>query len=325
MLSPPPPHDAPAVIERWNQNLLDALRKANISVAQLAGQFNLKRGTIYKRLRGESPWPIGDYLRLSDRFGLDVDPGTSPSHLVRLRRPPKPELFSQANYVGTLATFAEAFTEAGYRMRVSTHELPVFYLYAEPALAALKLYLFRHTQGRGALEVFDIARQTAAHRADIETLGRVAEQYVATPREEIWGRAPLADLRGQMAYLRRERLLDAPTAEAIDADIRRVCEDLRTRIHPGQAEGLELRYQPLHTTSPLFQLHSPRAPLQSFLTFDSPNYLAAEGEHAHAMVSEHFERAWAMATPLTGNPGEVDLYFGRLTYGPPAVTVAVAA
>ena len=318
----PLPHDATAVLTRWNAALSAALRAANVSVPQLATQLGTSRGTIYKRLRNESPWPLTDYLQLSDRFGLDVDPGTSPSALVRLRRPPKPKLFSQTTYVGTLAAFAESFAGADYRMRVSTHELPVFYLYAEPALAALKLYLFRHTQGRGALEVFDIARQTAAHRADIETLGRVAEQYVATPREEIWGRAPLADLRGQMAYLRRERLLDAPTAEALDADIRRVCEALRTRIHPGQAEGLELRYQPLHTTSPLFQLHSPHAPLQSFLTFDSPNYLAAEGEHAHAMVSEHFARAWAMATPLTDNPGAADRFFDELMCGEAAVPVA---
>ena len=87
-----------------------------------------------------------------------------------------------------------------------------------------------------------------------------------------------------------------------------------------QPDGLTLRYQPLHTTSPLFQLYGERVPLQSFLVFDSPNYLAAEG--AHALASEHFERAWASAKPLTGDHGKAQRFIDDMTYAPSGAVAA---
>ena len=78
-------------LRHWNKVLKQDLLLRNISLETLADRLDISYGTLCKRLRSDSPWPLEHYLLLQRHFclpdvrdcGTDtavryerVDPGT---------------------------------------------------------------------------------------------------------------------------------------------------------------------------------------------------------------------------------------------------------
>lgn len=300
-------------VKRWNVAVRKAIKRRGLSVPQFSDGLSITRGMLYRRLRGDAGWPLSDYLTVSDRFGLDPALGRPGLTRVRFFREDRPTEFCPEAYVASLAQLgALAAATPRLHLRVATTELPIFYLLAEPVLASLKLYLFEHTQGTGVTTRFEADAQTRHYAPLVAQATTLARTYVNLPREEIWGRAPLGDLLGQIEVLREDQLIPDEALAVICAALTRVLDRLDGEVRSLGERRLGLWYQRLHTTNPQYQLLTDDQVIHGFVTLNAPSFLTADGAAAEGLLSEHFAAARARATPLAGKVGVWEQYLSRL-------------
>ena len=322
MMSPPAPGailsdgtpPVVAAIAAWNAQLKRALRRHYVSAEQFADELDVTASTLRRRLAGTSAWPLDDFLHATRRFGLIVDASPDdPLELLSFRAIPREEgVFDAEAYLTRLSDLSALVDPAAHRLDVVTGEIPVFYLFAHPLLTAVKLFLFEHTQGGGARERFDGATQLRRYRQLLPVGTAVARRYRALPRREIWSGAPLRDILGQLDLLAADELLVPDVVPAIREALAGVVDGLVGELCDRRKPSpLALRYQRLHTTAPAYQVCAGTTPLHSFVTFDNPGFLEADGGAVHEAVARRFARAHIGAVELNGAAGKCVAFFDR--------------
>ena len=305
---------AAAAIAAWNAQLKSALRRHYVSAEQFADELDVAASTLRRRIAGTSAWPLDDFLYATRRFGLQVDAAPDdPRELLTFRALPREEgVFDAEAYLTRLSALSELVDPATHRLDVITGEIPVFYLFAHPLLTAVKLFLFEHTQGGGVRERFDGPTQIQRYGQLLPMAAAVARRYRALPRREIWSGAPLRDLLSQLDLLAAEELLVPSVAPAIREALSGIVDGLANELcGRWEASPLALRYQGLHTTAPAYQVCAGTTPLHSFVTFDNPDFLEADGQAVHEAVARRFARAHIGAIELDGAAGKCVAYFER--------------
>ncbi len=300
----------------WNANLLAAIERRGVSVAQVAAQLDIAPSTFYRRTGGGAAWPLRHFLLLSSAFGLSVGERLTDEHssVAGLRRVLPKGAFSPAAYLASLEACTRLAEAPGVRLQVSSGELPVFYLFAHPVLTALKLYLFEHVRGSGARRVFDPTTAGEAYGPFVRQAQGMWRRYAALDRDEVWGNAPLASLLNQVESLIAEELLDRAELPLVTGALRELVRDLDDVIQADRrgAGGLDLRAQRIHNAGPIYRINCPDATCHAFVTIDPPNFLQAVGPEADDLLATAFARAWHSATSLSNAPGRWRSYREKL-------------
>ena len=279
-------------MERWRRALIAATDAAGEQGAETAAWLGLSKSAYYRRRRGEMPFTAYEYVMLSRRFGLDMQPHTEAVPRFGFDAPLDAAAdFSQVRYLTQLEATAELFDQPGQvDILVSATDIPVLYLFAEPDLAALKRYLFGLAiDARGARR-FDLAAARKEHGAFVGRVAAVSRAYRQTTREEAWGPSPLRSLVYQILLLVESAAIsEADCTQLFDA-VERVIDRLERSLTEGvPGEGpLRLWQNRLHATSAIIQLRGPGAE-RLYVTFDNPNFLASADAGAIAYFTAHFE------------------------------------
>ena len=318
------PHaDAAELLDEraYQRRLADAVAQAlagHESAPQaLADLLGISRAVAYKRLRSETHFTAREVAILREAFDLVVSPydggAAGEALLFRTRERRRGLAFDADAYLGLLAEGQARLADlpAGHKptIRAASSDLPIFYYFTEPALAALKLYGFSVAahRGRERLPAFGAFRD--AHARHAERAAAYAEAYLAIPAVEVWSRSPIEHTLRQIVRFAELGLVEeeADLAELFAA-LRRVLGRLGDALERGRHTGggsLAVLCNELHYTNSIILVAAeggeagapPRGTL--YVTFDNPHFLVSEQAEAVAFFARHFARLVAMSEPVT--------------------------
>lgn len=157
------------VLDNWNTNVRAAAKRLSISPKQLAAQMDLSESTYHRYLSGASPWKLSHYLYLQQRLKLSASRQEDEPDQLRFRDTSSPGEFDDEAYLGSLTLLAAAADQPAARLKVATAELPIFYLFTEPVLTQLKLYLFTQTRRDRPTKTFVLPNPAEPRRQQLLT------------------------------------------------------------------------------------------------------------------------------------------------------------
>ena len=290
-----------AFMEWWRLELIAATDAAGEQGAETAEWLGISKSAYYRRRRGGMPFTAYEFVRLSQRFGLDMTPPADRVPRFGFDVPLEADAaFDEARYLRQLEGTARLFDgHAGIEILASATDIPIFYLFAEPDLAALKRYLFGLAIDARGARPFALARAHRDHAAFVVRAAQVARVYRSADREEAWGPSPLRSLIYQVLLLAESAAVSPEDAEALFAAMQRVVDRLeaelaaapapagRARNAAPKAGALRLWQNRLHATSSIIAVRS--ASLERlYVTFDNPNFFASDDARAAEYFRAHF-------------------------------------
>ncbi len=292
-------YPAPISEQEFKERWLEQLRTAtdHLDASEIAASLDLSPNAYYMRRRGEAAFSAFHFALLSERFGLTTDvEGRSTFRLTLGQRPGT--LFDSRSYVGNLRALVNHFTKAldpaFTDIVVSSSDIPVFHLFSQPELAALKLYYFEATHNHDREMPFDLNGVLDERRDFIEGVGEVAAEYTSVASTEVWGPEPLMTVLAQLLRIARARGIERKDADRVFDALQRVVATTSDAIqHKKKANGgtFELRINSLYSTSSLFALRN-LDDERFCLTFDNPHYLYSAEAETCSYFKEHFERVY---------------------------------
>ena len=302
----------------WRDRLRAAMGARSLTNRDVAPWVDLTETAFGRRLNGKANFTVFEFARLSQWFGLPTTPQALTHPEFRFRPSPRGEGgFSAEAYLGGLdAAFAQhgaVGTDAppdGTRMRITASDLPIFWFFGEPALAALKLYAFETGNGAYARGPIDLARAVEGRLALLERAAAVATRYHAVDSRELWGRRPLDSFLDSLLDLARARLLSEADAREVTQALRRVAEaicEAATTNRKLAGGRFELYLNPHHKTNAIIGVSGTNGS-SLYLTFDNPHFLTSDQPEADAYFEEHFRAAAERAARANGHGA----YTGRV-------------
>lgn len=306
----------------WRERLLAAISAAGLTREEVAKDLGLSVGPFYKRCSGRTEFSVAEFAALSARFHLPRSLQELRGHgIVFYPSRAAGRRFDRDNYLEGLRAYAARFAQSGgrsrARLRLLTSDLPIFWLLANPTLAALKLYLWERLGGRATDFGAGFDCDTAVHtdRTWLTAAGDIARAYATIDSEEVWGPYPLRSFYDEVRQLVERRDITLECFELIAHQFAIAIDDIRRCAASGRKSGggtFSLRRngrQGMSATGAL-KCGSDRS---VFLTFDSPNHLTSAAPSAGTYFDQHFESVFAAAEPVSLN--------GRL--GPRRVVAAM--
>ena len=308
---PPAPRDADvpdpgerAFMEWWRLELIAATDAADEQGSETADWLGISKSAYYRRRRGEMPFTAYEFVRLSQRFGLEMTPPADRVPRFGFDVPLEADAaFDEARYLRQLEGTAQLFEGyAEVEILVSATDIPVFYLFAEPDLAALKRYLFGLAIDARGARPFALARAHREHAQFIVRAAQVARAYRSADREEAWGPSPLRSLVYQVLLLVESAAVSPADTEQLFGGMLRVVDRLEAELTapsesvPGkpraqdpsrEAGELRLWQNRLHATSSIIAVRSPTLE-RLYVTFDNPNFFASDDPRAAHYFGAHF-------------------------------------
>lgn len=292
-----------AFMERWRLELLAASDAQEEQVADTADWLGISKSAYYRRRRGEMPFSAYEYVALSQRFGLDMAPAETPQFDFEVPLSAD-SAFNEKRYLQQLEGAAAIFPDASkVDVLVSTTDIPIFYLFAEPDLAAFKRYLFGLAIDASAARKFRLARARQDHAEFVMRASAISKVYHQTCREEAWGPAPLRSVLYQLLLLVESAAISPEDCEQVLVALGRVVDRLEAST-AGQDQSstgrLKLWQNRLHTTSSIICMWS-GATGRLFVTFDNPNFFHSENPSAVTYFQSHFEALRRRSLRVTGH------------------------
>lgn len=293
-----------AFMENWRHRLIAAADASNENGQETAEFLGISKSAYYRRRRGDMPFSAYEYVLLSRRFGLDMLPNKEAIPRFGFEAPLEADVsFDEVRYLSQLEASSQLFAKPEeVNVLVSTTDIPVFYLFGEPDLAALKRYLFGLAIDAKGARRFDLATARKNHAAFIGRTAIVSRAYRSTQREEAWGPSPLRSLTYQILLLVESSAIQIEDCRALFAAIARVIDRLEKSMNgDSKEEGpLKLWQNRLHATSSILQFTGPTAN-RLFVTFDNPNFFSTEDPKAIAYFCGHFDALRKRSQRIAGH------------------------
>ena len=293
-----------AFTEQFRFRLLAASEAHGEQVADTAEWLGISKSAYYRRRRGEMPFTAYEVVALSQRFGIDILEAGTPQFDFSVPLAADAD-FDEGRYLGQLEAAAAAFPDPGaVEVLASATDIPVFYLLAEPDLAALKRYLFGLAIDASQARRFSLAAARREHAEFVHRAARLSRLYADTRREEAWGPSPLRSLLYQVLLLVESAAIrEADVTTILDAIERVVGRLERSLVGADGDPRLKLWQNRLHATSSIICMRSgPTGRL--FVTFDNPNFFHSENPEAVAYFEAHFAALRRRSRPV-GGPGGI--------------------
>jgi len=293
-----------AFMEDWRLRLIAAADASHENGQETADFLGISKSAYYRRRRGDMSFSAYEYVLLSRRFGLDMLPNKEAIPRFGFEAPMEADTsFDEVRYLTQLEASSRLFAKPeDVSVLVSTTDIPIFYLFGEPDLAALKRYLFGLAIDAKGARRFDLAAARKTHAAFIGRTATVSRAYRTTHREEAWGPSPLRSLTYQILLLVEGSAIQREDCQALFEAIGRVIDRLEKSLSgETEEEGpLKLWQNRLHATSSILQFTSPHAN-RLFVTFDNPNFFSTEEPKAIAYFSGHFEALRKRSLRIAGH------------------------
>ncbi len=280
-------------MEAWRLNLIAASDAAGEQGNETADWLGISKSAYYRRRRGEMPFTAYEFVMLSRRFGLDMVPEFDAVPRFGFDAPLEADTtFNEGRYLRQLEASAALFDDGeGAHILVSTTDIPIFYLFAEPDLAALKRYLFGLAIDAKGARPFSLEAARKAHSEFIGRVASVSRSYRTAHREEAWGPSPLRSLVYQILLLVESAAITPADCTALFDAVERAIDRLEKALNQGPEDGgakLKLWQNRLHATSSIVSLSNERS-RRLFVTFDNPNFFASEDKRAIDYFAAHFD------------------------------------
>ena len=279
-------------MERWRLRLLAASEAHDEQVADTADWLGISKGAYYRRRRGEMAFTAYEFVALSQRFGLAMIPTSDEEPHFGFKVPMSADsAFNENRYLQQLEAAVAAYPKpVEVKVLVSTTDIPIFYLFAEPDLAAFKRYLFGLAIDASGARRFSLSVARREHAEFVLRCATVSRAYRGTHREEAWGPSPLRSLLYQIMLLVESAAITEADTTKLFESIERVINRLELSLGSDQPSEPRMRLwqNRLHATSSIICAEgSGRG--QLFITFDNPNFFHSEAPEAVAYFQSHFE------------------------------------
>ena len=289
-------------MDRWRLELIAASDAAGEAGADTAEWLGLSKSAYYRRRRGEMPFTAYEFVLLSRRYGLDMHPAHTETPRFGFDAPLEADSsFSEKRYLSQLEGTAQLYGDGSEASAlVSSTDIPIFYLFGEPDLAALKRYLFSLAIDAKGARKFVLAKARRDYSAFIGRTAAVARAYRNADREEAWGPSPLRSLTYQILLLVESAAIGREDCEALFDAINRVIDRLERSISGEDDQRLKLWQNRLHATSSIIQL-SAHGVDRLYVTFDNPNFFVSADPKAVAYFTAHFEALRKRSLRIAGH------------------------
>ncbi|MDQ3142290.1 MAG: hypothetical protein M3Q56_08590 [Bacteroidota bacterium] len=173
-------------------------------VDDLCGILNLQKSTVYKKLRGESPLHIDDACLLAEHFKLSLDEimGLSKGRIYFDFPAMHQKIKNSQDYLEPIVLDLERLLLVKPKIYYATKELPLFYYFSSPALAAFKFHVFYNIiwrEDKNAWIKFSL-NQYILDQQFINQTRKISELYMNFDSNEIWNINILDNTLNQIRY-----------------------------------------------------------------------------------------------------------------------------
>ncbi len=290
--------------EWWRMNLIAASDAEEEIAGDTATWLNISKSAYYRRRRGEIPFSAYEMAALSQRYGLPMFPTTDEAPRFGFEVPMSADTaFNERRYLQQIENAVAAYPNPEKtQVLVSATDIPVFYVFAEPDLAALKRYLFGLAIDTSGARRFRLAVARKEHAEFIFRSAAVARAYRSTQREEAWGPSPLRSLIYQILLLVESAAISQEDCGLLFDAIDRVVDRLEASIGADQPNEPRLRLwqNRLHATSSIICVQAGGVG-RLFVTFDNPNFFHSEFPEAVGYFQSHFEALRRRSLRVSGH------------------------
>ena len=201
---------------------------SNLSLANVvADELNVSIDSAYRRIRGESDLSLHEFDLLSSKYGVSTDAVLSKNHQSVLfnYRNINQNQFDFGSYFQSLHNEMRSLEQYGIKEIIyAALDLPMFYYFLFPKLAAFKLYFWRRN-------VFDYPRTeeklykfTSIPEEDLSKSLKMAKAYLNLPTTEIWSEETFNSTLRQLSFYHEMGLFES-NQEIID-----ILEELRKLV-----------------------------------------------------------------------------------------------
>ena len=183
---------------------LKAKLPSNLSLASIVAQeLNISIDSAYRRIRGESDLSIAEFDILSSKYTISIDAVlSSPQSSVNFNyRAIDSENFTFKSYFTSLTEEIKSLQPHGIKeITYAALDLPVFYYFIFPKLAAFKLFFWKRN-------VFDFPKLDEDHfnfnivsKSDLESSHEMLKNYLKVPTIELWSEETINSTLRQIVF-----------------------------------------------------------------------------------------------------------------------------
>ena len=194
-------------------------------VQDIADLLDLSPASVYGRFNGTTALSMDEYIAIRDHFRYRHQPDGKDYAFA----------MTSVRELSRMDVELRATLDAGDKLYFGSTEIPVFYLFLFPPLAALKLHYWLHrSAGDPNLPLRPFRYERAAFAADpfYRDMVALTAVYEDIVREEIWMPGMLDNLCAQLVGLRERGLVEAAT----DALLRRSMDTLLLYLNDSFAD-----------------------------------------------------------------------------------------
>ena len=290
------------------------MNRTRTSASEVAELLGLSKRITYRRLNGETPFSDYEFALLCKHLGIPSnalwEQSLPPLHFVAPI--PADQPFVKQQYLARLqrAALAGKNQDVVTEGVIASDYLPLFYVYSEPSLALLTLYLFELPLKRTRVGQLLLEEYTADNLDWLAATGALSSDWFRRDSTEVWGHNTLDYLLGKLLSLRTSGLLprDADVAtlfEALDRLVDRLEQTLTSGDKPASGGGkLQVYRDWSSTVRNMMLLRGPRY-RTLFLTFGTANFLNSNQPEAIDYFERYFEAMQRISEPVTGRAGGI--------------------
>jgi len=247
--------------------------------------LGLNISTVYRKLRGDTPFALEEMLKMANHFSVSIDAyGLESSSLVLGELPAL--LQTSQTPVDYLAMLDKQLAWMASLTQVevwyATQEVPIFYYFLEPELLAFKLFMWNRTNGHAADHAHASFHpdEFQAHWPDVEPLrARMLATYFKTDTLELWPAMMLEHTLRQIAVARHMQMFtSADTAPGLYRALLRTVEYMgawaKEAKRPGPDGGqFTLYFNDVAYTNNTVLVCSNDEPVAVLSAYDNPHFL----------------------------------------------------
>jgi len=225
------------VQKRFFQELKTKL-PSNLSLANVvADELNVSIDSAYRRIRGESDLSLFEFDLLSSRFDVSTEAVLSKNHKNVLfgYRNINQANFDFGSYFQSLIEEIRSLEQYGLKEIIySALDLPMFYYFLFPKLAAFKLYFWRRNVFNYTKTDEKLYKFANIPEEELNRSLKMARAYLKIPTTEIWSEETLNSTLRQVDFYYQMGLFETQQ-EIVDIldDIRKVIDHVQKQAEMG--------------------------------------------------------------------------------------------
>jgi len=211
---------------------------SNLSLATVvADELNVSIDSAYRRIRGESDLSLHEFDLLSSKFDISTESVLSKNNqnVLFSYRSINQNTFDFGSYFQSLIEEIKSLEQYGLKEIIyAALDLPMFYYFMFPKLAAFKLFFWRRNVFNYSKTDEKLYKFTNIPEEELSKSLRMARAYLKVPTTEIWSEETLNSTLRQINFYYEMGLFESHQ-EIVDIlnDLRKVIDHVRKQAEFG--------------------------------------------------------------------------------------------